>query len=432
MHSGQMKLPSSVDSILTIVAPDMRRLTFRLENRFGPPHFGCHMLLNRSGWRLLPTLLGLTLALATLTTVSPLAFAQSPVTVVLDPNRPASTMQHDFIGLSFEIEKVLPDANGRYFFSSTNKPLVALFKTLGIKSLRVGGNTADRPTIKLPAQADIDSLFDFARAADASVIYTLRLRQGDPQQSAQTARYIVEHYRPDLSCFAIGNEPNVFAKEYPTYRDEWKKYVDLITSHEVAPDAKFCGPSATPGKTAWARDFIRDFGHSGRIAFVSQHDYPGGAGNKVQDPAMARDQMLSPAWVRKYERFYDAFAAPALSNGLPYRVEEANNFFNGGAFDVSDTFASALWALDYLHWWAAHGAGGINFHTGDQVAAGERMSGCRYATFWTSAQGYSVHPIGYGIKAFELGSRGRYVPVSIATNAGGQSVTQLVTVGVVP
>jgi len=107
-----------------------------------------------------------------------------------------------------------------------------------------------------------------------------------------------------------------------------------------------------------------------------------------------------------------------LSNGLPYRLEEANSFYDAGAENASDTFASALWGLDFMHWWAAHGAAGINFHTGDRVAARDENKPCRYAVFWTSDRGYDVHPIGYGIKAFDLGGHGISLPTAMA-NADG-------------
>src|SRR3954467_13263225 len=99
------------------------------------------------------------------------AHAQSPVSLTLSSKVPGSMIAPDFIGLSFESEKVLPDTNGSYYFSPTNKALLALFKTLGVKSLRIGGNTADRPGVKVPEPADVDSLYGFARAADAKVIY---------------------------------------------------------------------------------------------------------------------------------------------------------------------------------------------------------------------------------------------------------------------
>jgi len=337
----------------------------------------------------------------------------SPVKITLDTAAPGAAINENFAGLSFETQMLLPSKDGKYYFSPNNKPLIALFHQLGISSLRIGGNTADRPTVPIPGPTDIDQLFAFAKAADVKVIYTLRLREGSLDNAATIARYVWQKHRSLLECFAIGNEPNVFAKEYPVYREEWQKYLDAIVAASNAPGAKLCGPSATPGKTAWARDFAGDFGRSGRIAFISQHDYPGGAGNRATNVVAARDQMLSPAWLAGYRKFYNAFVPAAKTNGLGYRIEEANNFFNGGAKDVSDTFAAALWALDYLHWWAAHDALGINFHTGDQVAAGERMNPCRYASFLSSESGYHVQPIGYAIKAFTLGSRGRTLPVVI-------------------
>jgi hypothetical protein len=38
------------------------------------------------------------------------------------------------------------------------------FKTLGIRSLRVGANAVDDPRIPVPQEKDIDMLFKFARA----------------------------------------------------------------------------------------------------------------------------------------------------------------------------------------------------------------------------------------------------------------------------
>ena len=340
------------------------------------------------------------------------ALGGSPVTVTIDTKAAGPAIPDDFAGLSFEMQCVLPDTNGNYFFSPKNRPLIAMFQTLGIKNLRVGGNTADRPGVAVPGPTDADSLFAFARAAGVNVIYTLRLRQGNAENVEPIAKYIEQHYPARLACFAIGNEPDAFTKEYSVYRDEWKKYVAAITA--VAPKAKFCGPCATPTRVAWSRQFANDFAKSGLLKYITQHDYPGGDSRHATNLVAARDKMLSPALFNHYEKFYDAFAATAMSNGLPYRYDEANSFYDGGAQDVSDTFASALWGLDFLHWWAAHSASGVNFHTGDKVAAREMNKPCRYAAFWTSSQGYDVHPIGYGIKAFGLGGHGRVLPLTIS------------------
>jgi hypothetical protein len=55
------------------------------------------------------------------------------------------------------------------------------------------------------------------------------------------------------------------------------------------------------------------------------------------------------------------------AQGVPYRIDEMNSCYNGGAKDSSDTYASTLWALDCTHWWAAHHILGVNYHTGESV-----------------------------------------------------------------
>ncbi len=339
--------------------------------------------------------------------------AQAVVQIKVTQDHAGLAVNPGYTGLSLEMQYVLADTNGNHFFSPDNKRLIATFKTLGIRSLRVGGNTADRPTLPTPSEADVDSLFAFAKAAGVKVIYTLRLNQGDIGVAVHMANYILRHYPKQLACFAIGNEPNVFSKQYAPYLEEWKKYAAEITAPANSPGATFCGPSTSPGHETWAANFANEFGNHGPLALIAQHDYPGGDARRATNAALARDKILAPAIDEHYAKFSDNFVPTVLSNGLPYRLEEANSFYDGGAFDVSDTFASALWALDYQWWWAAHGASGINFHTGDKVAARDESKPCRYAVFWTVPDGYNVHPIGYALKMFSLGSRGRLLTTQV-------------------
>ena len=105
-----------------------------------------------------------------------------------------------------------------------------------------------------------------------------------------------------------------------------------------------------------------------------------------------------------------------VAAGLRYRLTESNDYL-GGVPGASDALASALWALDYMHWWAAHGAGGVNFHNKqwlytDTIVPDPAGPG----------QGYAATPKGYGIKAFTLGSAGQARPVGIE-NADGVNLT---------
>ncbi|MBU6409741.1 MAG: hypothetical protein KGR98_05075, partial [Verrucomicrobia bacterium] len=125
------------------------------------------------------------------------------VVVRVDTAHPGASLPRDFIGLSFEASQLLPDANGLRYFRPGNKPLLNLFRTLGIRSLRIGGNSSDRDANHLPDRADLDSLFAFAKAANVKVIYCLRLLGGNPSADAQTAKYIMDRYAAQMACFSI-------------------------------------------------------------------------------------------------------------------------------------------------------------------------------------------------------------------------------------
>ncbi|HEV2436092.1 MAG TPA: hypothetical protein VG077_08830 [Verrucomicrobiae bacterium] len=338
------------------------------------------------------------------------------VTVTLDTENPGLVIPADFEGLSFEASQLLPGPGGIHYFRRDNHALIHLFHTLGIKSLRLGGNTADRDARKLPDEADLDSLFAFAKAAGVKIIYCLRLHGGDPQADARTAKYIMDRYASQMDCFSIGQEPSSYPKpySYSDYEKDWRKFADTIIA--AVPDVKFCGPSVHKNP-AWARQFIADFGQASHVILITEHFYPGGAGNKVPAPEVGRDCMLSDNFVKSYETLYNGFVPAALSDGLPYRLEEANNYFNGGAKGVSDTFAAALWGLDFMHWWAEHGAKGVNFHTGDFVSANYRLEPAKYTAFFSTRNGYVSRPLAYGIKAFDLSGHGRVVRVELSSGS---------------
>ena len=336
------------------------------------------------------------------------AGAQSDaVTVSLNPSNPGATIPSDFSGLSFEEQDLVP-VSGKYYFVKTNQPLITLFNTLGVKSLRIGGNTADSGT--LPANADIDAFFGFVEAANVKVLYTLRLKTFDAAAANTTATYIMDHYSANMTCFEIGNEPN-FYTSYATYQSEAQTYIDTISASN--PTAKFCGPGGTGGSGTWAASFAQYFASTGKIALVTHHNYFGGAGGSTTGAA-ARNLLLSATMDSNYATNANIYVPTVLSEGLSYRISETNSFYNGGSSGCSNTFAEALWDLDYMYWWANEKAEGINFHTGDTVSGGTAY----YSFFITTTGGYNVHPGAYGPLAFKLGGHGRIVPVTLSNPSG--------------
>lgn len=359
----------------------------------------------------------------------------SPVVVSIDAQADGSTIPDDFCGLSFESSNLLPDKRGKYLFDGDNADLIALFRTIGIRNLRIGGGTADLPQYRVPGPADIDHLFAFAEAADVKIIYTLRLLNGSLKQDAEIARYIQQHDASRLVCFEIGNEPDWHSfhtspghardpkivesvpgspgTAFPSFLADWNEFASAIT--RAAPGAKFTGPDTgsnypVPGTPdtdfngqSWSLLFARAQKDSGRLLFVAQHDYVGqGAGGVGAATAIA--SMLSKEWVNKrYPLLFDHALEPVQKEGLSYRMTEANDY-TGGVDGASNAYASALWALDYLHWHAAHHAVGVNFHNKRWIHTD---------TIFPDASGkFGFNPKAYAIKAFEIGGHGIPMPLS--------------------
>ena len=99
------------------------------------------------------------------------------------------------------------------------------------------------------------------------------------------------------------------------------------------------------------------------------------------------------------------FVSVAHSHRLPFRLTEINSASCQGAKGVSDTFASALWALNTMFNMASVGVDGVNFHM---------LPGSHYELFTVShtaggAWQAFVHPEYYGLlmfaQAFPPGAR---------------------------
>jgi hypothetical protein len=168
---------------------------------------------------------------------------------------------------------------------------------------------------------------------------------------------------------------------------------------------------------------------SGLLVEALQHHYVWGSpGNTTAREAI--DGMLSSAWDDDEERgmqparnggqtefnpypfVYSRVLAPLVTMNVPYRMTEANDCLHGVA-GASNGFASALWALDYMHWWAEHHMAGVNFHNNPWIPSDTIVpdpnpcgaSGCG---------NYRMTPKGYGMRAFAVGSHGWVEPIAIS------------------
>jgi hypothetical protein len=351
--------------------------------------------------------------------------ATSGVSVAVNTQSPGAVIPTNFLGLSFEEANLKSNGVGvvGYMFDSTNTQLLTLFTNLGIKHLRIGGITVDTNNEVIPyyfpSNQDVDALFRFVRAAGVQVIFSVQLLNGNVSNDVALAAYTWTNYSQYLTALAIGNEPDGYGSRDPqitsfsSYYAKWTTFADAINS--AVPAAKFYAPdSAGP---AWAADFANADVGSTNVIGIDSHFYFGG------DPSSLTPQqyvagMLSSNWDNStYPSDYNATIAITSADGFPvYRSTEFNSYVVSypGVWGGNNVFASALFACDAAHWWAAHGSGGVNFHT---------FLGKYNATiFYDSSSNYVIFPIGYGQKAFSIGSQGSVIPVTI-TNTNGLNVT---------
>ncbi len=319
----------------------------------------------------------------------------------------------DYSGLSYETRMLLPDAHGNYYFSKDNQKLVRMFRTLDVKSLRLGGNSVDVKATATPSPKDLDALFGFAREAGVKVIYSVRLQDGSVEDAVLQARYIWEHYADRLDYFAIGNEPGYYKDYERDLQPRWDKLMKAM--REVAPGARFCGPDDNPNPVL-CQKMTRDY-WGNPLSMITFHNYP--AGCAYTNPGKPYDEMipydykercsylLSKSLPKEYAQVYRQLER--VFQHHPYRLSETNSFWYGGLDGASNAYASALWALDYMYWWASRGCQGMNFHTGDKVGGTDIAA--HYATFVTEGEGFDIRPLSYAMKMFAVGGKGRLFPV---------------------
>jgi hypothetical protein len=371
---------------------------------------------NASPWR---ATLFLALALSWLAPKSASAqLTPATATVTITDDGTGSELAPRFMGLSYESSILLP-TNGKYYFDPHDRALVNTFRTLGINSLRLGGYMVDNPKAAVPQEKDIDSLFEFARAAGVKVIYSFRLHNGDPAVSARLASYIAAHDADALDCFAIGNEPNGYDKTFDVYFADLKSHYDAILKE--VPNAMFDGPSVYgASKNLFPEKLADAMVPQGHMAMISDHFYVMGSGRPAEKDLVGnRARFLSNEPDERFAKTFAEVGSKLMAKGIPYRVDELNNCSIGGAKGISDTYTASLWALDATHWWAARHVLGLNYHTGERIAVDGSVTAQNYSAFLhrSDGEGLEIRPASYGYLAFKESASGRPLETVVKTTS---------------
>lgn len=340
-------------------------------------------------------------------------------TVILDTEHPVYPISPDFEGLSFETW-LLP--RNPDYLNPENAVLVQMIKNLGPGVLRIGGNSSDetgwtgkpgtggpngntQPGKDSVTTTDIDNLAGFSRATGWKVIFGLDLGNNNIAASTDEAMYASNKLGGNLLDLQIGNEPDYFNLGYRTsaytvgdYEKEWA--TNFAAIRDMLPQAPFAGPDASDN-LLWVNTFASDYGS--KVNLLDAHYYVDGPATNASinvNTILDGDSDLP--------NYLQTINTAALQAGLGYRITETNSIWGGGKPGVSDTFAGALWALDFMWTVAENNGQGVNFHGGD---------GLNYSPISNVNGAWTANAVYYAMLAFKYGAAGgKLIPVS-STNS---------------
>jgi uncharacterized protein (TIGR03437 family) len=321
-----------------------------------------------------------------------------------------------FAGLSYEKSQM---ANP--FFSPQNTNAIGLFRLIGPSLLRIGGNSVDKTTWTpngkgrtsgQVAPSDIDALAGFLQAIGWQVLYGTNLAQSTSALAAAEIAYAVQSLGSSLYGIEIGNEVDLYHSNgyfpatwgFSDYLTLWQSFATAI--RQLSPNVPLTGPVAASNISGYVAPFAKAEGRS--VILLSDHYYRGNG----QSATSTVDLLVSPD--ANIVTQAQEMLAVSQSVDVPYRFAETNSFYNGGAPNVSDSYASALWVIDHLFACASNGAQGINLHGGGNSTGYTPIA---------DSDGVVVEarPEFYGVVLFTLAGQGTLQQTTIS--AGGINAT---------
>ncbi|GAB3882225.1 hypothetical protein [Spirosoma agri] len=370
--------------------------------------------------------------------VSQTAVAQSVnVAVTVDATTTGYRVNEDFVGFSMEQYTLSTGYWGRlgsFWTGGTNgnarlKNLLANISNHSV--IRLGGFTADdrmvwqnaprgtSTNVRATYSDDTDKFFTFLAEIGWKGIYTINLPINTPANAVSEATYIMNKYSAQLHSLSLGNEPYLYAGVFRStgytpdscmIKDYLPMYDAIKAANPAIPISGLdCGARKYYGamNQRWNDVYtnaINNSGSSRPLAALNVHSYGLGNNSNTLSRDAAADTLLN---FNNAPLTFKASLLPyvtqlAQAKNTPLRFSETSSAATGTAdtTNVSHTYVSALWALQYLYTLAASGVNGVNFHSsGSSVYS---------AIDWgpsASISAYKIAPIYYGILAFVDGAK---------------------------
>jgi hypothetical protein len=293
------------------------------------------------------------------------------VAVSVNAGDPGARVPQQFLGLSYEVSDL-----ARIAGYSSHGDLITLLRSLGPGILRFGGVSADTQVAWTDAQTprpawatrvldagDLRELASLAAQSGWHVLLTVNFGHFEPEAAAREAAAAKAALGEWLVGIELGNEPNAYALHglraepwtFVQYNEQVQAY--RVAIEQAAPGIPLAGPD-TSGSSAY-ESWGADEAVNQRPALLTGHHYPLGC---AEQPAPSIERLLSPTIRQRENGSLRRYELIAQQSEVPFRMDETNSVSCGGVAGISNTFASALWAVNYLAQAMATGLSGINFH----------------------------------------------------------------------
>ncbi|MBV9309936.1 MAG: hypothetical protein JOZ73_03850, partial [Solirubrobacterales bacterium] len=318
------------------------------------------------------------------------ARADTTISADVSSTQVGQALRPAFVGVSAEYDAI-PQYAGRDP-RNVDPVFVKLLRALAPQSrpvLRVGGNSADHTwwpvgNLRRPPGVSYKLTKQWLLAAHAlaaklraRMIMGINLAINKPPVAAVEAQMILGALgRKAVEAIEVGNEPDLYGM-FVWYRDKHghvhsarphkynlHAYIKEFTRYRAALPV---GPLAGPAFAGlnWMRGLRQFLASEKRIAVVTFHRYPLRAceHNPISSSYPTIPALLSDSSSATLAQEVAPYVAQTHAHGIPFRLDEINSVACKGRKGVSDTFASALWALDTLFNMASVSVDGVNFHT---------------------------------------------------------------------
>ncbi len=305
--------------------------------------------------------------------------APARVSISLAPGAPGAPVPGAFLGLSFELSSAAQIAS---YADSGN--FARMLRSLGPGILRLGGASADtrvawsdartpRPAwaSSVLVAADLRRLRRLAAESGWRVLLTLGLAHYDAVAAAREASAARRILGGLLAGIEVGNEPDSYGRHAlrtlpwtaSTYETEVSAYRHAIARQGASVALAGPGVSGSRAFLNWGAAEAR----RQRPALLTGHHYPLRC-DSVPPPTI--ESLLSERTRALEGASLSRYLAVARARHTRFRMDETNTVSCGGRPGISDTFASALWAVGYITQAMAAGAVGINLQGAPANCAG--------------------------------------------------------------